>query len=228
MREEANQKHFLESVSGHVMKIHRDDGLYRHVEFRNPLHGNYRFELTTWPGHLCITGDIGDFVFTRVDNMKPKASGVSDTMFSLFRSKDFYRTDYSYWATKCVAGKTHEFDPESLIEAVNEAAAEWAEDHWKGRKEFREGDKKEFFQCVEEMTDEIKYGGEDESYRMVMDFEWDGCEPFAYMELNGYERPTETFLSCCNAIRWGIGVYDAELNAQTLSSLDFSSFIATT
>lgn len=216
-REEENQKRVLEAVSGHVMKIRRDDGLYRHVEFSNPKSSNYWFGLTTWPGSLAITGDIGDFVFSRVPDM-----------FSFFRSTDFHRMSYGYWATKCVAGETHEFDPESLIKAVNNNAAEWAEWNWRGKKEFREGDKKEFFECVEELADYIRYSSEDLSCKHILEFEWDGCEPFADMELRYYDRPTETFLSCCNAVRWGIGIYDADLEARSRSSKDFSSFIVTT
>ncbi|HFT6589230.1 TPA: hypothetical protein ACGRNI_002931 [Klebsiella pneumoniae] len=43
---------FLINTADHTMKIHRDDGIYRHLEFSRNGSNSYRFDLVTWPLYL--------------------------------------------------------------------------------------------------------------------------------------------------------------------------------
>lgn len=70
---------FLINTANHTMKIHRDDGIYRHLEFSRNGSNSYRFDLVTWPGYLCVTGDMGTWTFSRIADMfdfsRPAISG---------------------------------------------------------------------------------------------------------------------------------------------------------
>lgn len=76
------------STQKHQMTIIRDDGLYRHIRFKEPGTGIWHFDLITWPGHLVVTGDIEDFHFARLEDM-----------FEFFRKPPGY-INASYWAEK--------------------------------------------------------------------------------------------------------------------------------
>lgn len=63
------KERFLKDVANHKMEILKDDGLYRHVRFKRPNTGVFHFDLITWPGHLAISGDMGDYTFSRLVDM---------------------------------------------------------------------------------------------------------------------------------------------------------------
>lgn len=64
-----DQQRFERDVAKHEMTIIRDDGVDRHIKFRNPEESPYWFEILTWPGALCIRGDCGTYVFSRLTDM---------------------------------------------------------------------------------------------------------------------------------------------------------------
>src|SRR5690606_1795679 len=78
----------------HEMTVLLDDGLYRHLRFARPDSYCMSFSLVTWPGYLAYSGDMGNFVFTRLPDMFAFFRGPLDSM-----SRD-------YWAEKCVAADT--------------------------------------------------------------------------------------------------------------------------
>lgn len=55
----------------HTLEILRDVGLYRHLRCQKPGTWTYGFDVVTWPGYLCVCGDIGTWVFSRVSDMLP-------------------------------------------------------------------------------------------------------------------------------------------------------------
>ena len=78
-------------LNDHVITVKHSHGLYRHWRCQQPGSWNLGFDVVTWPGSLCYTGDMGDFLFQRVEDMIT-----------------FMRTasrDVSYCAQKCVAGR---------------------------------------------------------------------------------------------------------------------------
>ena len=84
---------FLRDVSKHELHIIHDDGLNRHIRLKGPNTLVQYFDLITWKGHLCYTGDMGTFVFKRLEDM-----------FMFFRNN--YREgepNFGYWAEKCIS-----------------------------------------------------------------------------------------------------------------------------
>lgn len=54
----------MRDASGYKMHIVRDDGECRHICFGNDKFARSKnFKILTWPGHLCLTGGKGSYVF---------------------------------------------------------------------------------------------------------------------------------------------------------------------
>lgn len=84
---------FAKDTARHELTVLRDDGLYRHLRFRQPADpeskrwtGAYWFDLVTWPGNLVINGDMETFAFAREEDM-----------FGFFRG---HKPNPGYWAEK--------------------------------------------------------------------------------------------------------------------------------
>ena len=97
---QCTEAQFLKDVSGHQMRVIRDDGKHRHVRFEKPGSSCMHFELITWPGYLAYVGDMGSYVFSRLPDM-----------FQFFRMGDGdlnhnergLSINPSYWAGKIEA-----------------------------------------------------------------------------------------------------------------------------
>lgn len=63
------EERFLRDVAKHEMTVIRDDGVHRHIRFKQPDSGMMFFDLITWPGFLCYCGDMGTYVFQRTQDM---------------------------------------------------------------------------------------------------------------------------------------------------------------
>lgn len=48
------EEQFLGCVKNHSMEIIKDDDVHRHIKFSNNGSSDYRIDLITWPGCLCI------------------------------------------------------------------------------------------------------------------------------------------------------------------------------
>ena len=117
------QERFERDVAKHEMTIVRDDGVDRHIKFRAADGDScYWFEILTWPGALCIRGDCGTYVFSRLPDM-----------FQFFRTgrgndPEKLRINEGYWCEKLQAvscdgygdGKAKEFSAESFAARVRE------------------------------------------------------------------------------------------------------------
>ena len=57
---------FKRDIAEHAVTVIRNDGVNRHIRLSKPGTGCYHFDLVTWPGILCYTGDMGTFVFQRL------------------------------------------------------------------------------------------------------------------------------------------------------------------
>lgn len=60
---------FDETTQEHRVTVLLQQGLHRHVRFARPGTRMYSCEITTWPGHLAVTGDMGTFLFARDEDM---------------------------------------------------------------------------------------------------------------------------------------------------------------
>ena len=105
-REARIKKIFDEDTAGSVMKVLRDEGLYRHLLFKVPGTSFGWYELHTAPNLLTFNGDYGTFVFSRIDDM-----------FQFFRGNINPR----YWGEKMITGAPiTEYEPDRFVEAVTE------------------------------------------------------------------------------------------------------------
>lgn len=86
---------FLDDVKEHKMRIVKDDGLYRHIRFNKSNDSCHLFDLITWPYHLCITGDMGTYTFSRIEDMFD--------FFGSWDSKSKYIINPSYWSEKVLS-----------------------------------------------------------------------------------------------------------------------------
>lgn len=117
MRRTEMRERFLDDTREHVMDIIKDDGLYRHVRFQKPGSSFYYYDLVTWPGHLVICGDAGDYHFSRIRDM-----------FEFFES-DGDRINPDYWSGKLQGRDSARTGARSYDESVFRARVlEWFDD----------------------------------------------------------------------------------------------------
>lgn len=182
---------FLKHVTNHRMEVIRDDGLHRHLRFKQPETGNRYFDLITWPGSLCYTGDMGTFVFSRIPDM-----------FEFFRSpNDDLRINTGYWAEKLQAvdrssgGSADEYSPDKFREQVK---------RWLTNGEASREIRAEVKERVLSRADD----GEFWAMSAATEFEHKGFRLSDFWEANLREY-TYSFVWCCYALVWAIKQYDA-------------------
>lgn len=214
---------FLKDVASHKLEIVKDDGLYRHLEFYAPGTRNMSFELITWPGYLCYTGDMGSYVFCR-----------SRDMFEFFRTDRDYATrkglqltiNPRYWAEKLEAqDKTDgvtEFSEERFNRAVLGDLVTWIREY---ANETSKEERRLLWDAV--VSDVIRAAGDDGGYRKrcaAHDF-----SHFVNAQVGGFyfqdfvehtvTNYTFRYQWCCYAIAWGVMQYDRAKAATDSASL---------
>ncbi|MCY0910904.1 hypothetical protein [Massilia antarctica] len=224
MSHECTQEIFLRDVAKHAMTVVRDEGVARHIRFAKPDSGDMQFDLITWPGYLCYTGDMGTYVFQRTTDM-----------FSFFRKNGRLDCiDLTYWAEKIEAAdrdgvrkfshakfqsmvrswvndQAESYKPDDEdAESVAKHAAAYAELRGEVESEVASADDNST-RCYDAMTD-FRHDGDawQEFHGKGAEFEfadaWDGFD-FATKEY------TFRFVWCCYALAWGIEQYDAAKQA---------------
>lgn len=116
-REKGILRRFESDTAGHLTKVIKDDGLYRHLRFMSPHTSAYYYDLVTWPGYLAIVGDAGDFMFAR-----------DSDMFEFFSAGGSINPDY--WSEKLQgAGKAdvERYSPARFVERVKAEVRDWCE-----------------------------------------------------------------------------------------------------
>ena len=197
MEQACTEEMFLSDVKNHTVEILKDDGVYRHVKFSNNGSSVYRFDLHTWPGELCITGDCGTYVFRRIYDM-----------FEFFRtdnSNNRLNINPDYWGEKLLSIGTNagyeEFSAETFIKCVKEEIDNFFDDE--------EDDtlKKE---CWALVNDELMYCEYEFEYYQSINMFSDDRFPGLFDEFWEYNTKEYTFsyLWCLYAIVWGIDQYD--------------------
>jgi hypothetical protein len=228
------EESFLKDVASHSMKILKDDGVYRHLQFSNNGSWNQRFDIVTWPGYLAYSGDMGCFVFSRLADMfeffRTKPSGSTEKLF----------INEGYWGEKLEAvdrdgrQSSHlRFDADSLRAHVEEIVKEWLGDEDLTQEEKEELEYEVQSDVLYRIEDGDEYGSRNavssfsytlgsqkyiptrdlvcgvstrgHRYEFTDSWEWD-CTEYTYR-----------FIWCCYALAWGIQMYDKvkeEDNAQ--------------
>lgn len=160
------------------MKIIKSDGVNRHLLFSNPKTNHGWFDIVTWEGCLCIHGDYGTYVFTRLPDM-----------FDFFRSHDGEINPY-YWSQKVVSvdrdSAISEFSKQAFTEAVKEAIEELVEDESaKDKVEIWQAVQDEVLSKIDDDNDgmaakialrDFEYLTEGDERLQIYDFEYDTTE----------------------------------------------------
>ena len=220
MTYELTEASFLKDVATHEMQQLRDDGVYRHLRFKRPDTTCMYFDLVTWPGVLCYTGDMGTFVFTRLRDM-----------FEFFRTDREYAqrrgdrqlfVNHCYWSEKLVAvdgqrhcGSAMEFSEAKLRAYVNETRLAWIREA-RANGELSRDERRELWEEVDhEVLDRLDDDGEQAAYLALREFCWrprrTKCSPvfeFADFWDCEFRQYTHAFQWCCFALAWGIERYD--------------------
>ena len=182
---------FLRDVKNHTVKIIKDDGLYRHIECSNNTDWNQHFSIVTWPGYLAYFGDMGDYMFSRVDDM-----------FSFFRN-DKMEINTNYWAEKV---KSESVFGNGIREFSVKAFRENVLSYIRDSLELDENQ-----EIPEDIMDEIysllHAEDEYECVAAMRDFSSDKIEFIDFWEMP-YNRKTLHFVWCCYALVWAINEYD--------------------
>ncbi len=186
---------FLKDIATHKITILRDDGMNRHIRFKKPDTTDMYFDLITWPGHLCYTGDMGTFVFSRIEDM-----------FQFFRKREGAELSVSlgYWSEKAIAHDRcgiEKYSPEKFKNVVEE----YFQDYYVDMKEA------EYSALHERLVDEVLTHADDNEYdatRAAIDFEHEGEQVFSDFWETNLKEFTPRFVWCCYALQWGISVYD--------------------
>lgn len=219
MNDVCTEARFLGDIDQHVMVVIRDDGVNRHIRFKRPGTSCYHFDLITWPGHLCYTGDMGTYVFQRTTDM-----------FEFFRQDREYNADkgralsinLGYWTEKLVAvdgnrggGKAKEFDEEKFTRVINDYRVQWMRDAKESGVLDKE-ERRELWELVDnEVLSALEEGG-DRAQFAAYDFHFDPA--FNTRRRNGwgfddlfehdFTEFTHSIVWCCYALAWGIQKYD--------------------
>ncbi|QJD98625.1 hypothetical protein HH212_00030 [Massilia forsythiae] len=217
------QERFLRDVGSHVMTILRDDGLNRHVRFKRPDTSCYYFDLITWPGYLCYTGDMGTFVFKRIEDMFEFFG--HDRAYHASRGRAL-AINLGYWGEKLVAvdangansgRKAKEFDQDKFTRVINEYRVQWMR---RGKDEgtLDKDQRRELWEQVQsEVLDRVEDG---EHYATTAAYEFSyRNDPYSaaprgpswhFEELfeHDFTEYTGAFTWCCYALAWGIQKYD--------------------
>jgi hypothetical protein len=180
---------FLKDIKNHQLTILRDEGVYRHIKVAKPGTYCYSFEIITWPGWLCYTGDMGSYTFQRLEDM-----------FQFFRNdKPELWINPGYWSEKVQAsdkyGKIEEFSMDCFKKILLEELK----------------DREDFETAKVALQEEVFYRmEEDESmaYRLATDFTIAGKTVFVDVWDHNFKTFTHHFLWCCYAIAWTIQKYD--------------------
>lgn len=191
---------FLKDIARHEIKIIRDDGLYRHIRFRQPTSLSYYFDLITWPGHLCYTGDMGTYVFTRIEDM-----------FDFFRDdsdREKIGINPSYWSEKVLSESrfgngVKEYSEEKFRKRVIEYL-----DDCEADEELREA-----------VQDEVLFHADNEyhSYAAMYNFSHDN---FSFDDFGMCDVFTFHYVWCCYAMVWGILQYDKVKAAMEVTNVN--------
>ena len=212
MRDTATAELFAADISTHGIRVTLDAGLHRHIQCSAQPHTlNQSFQVTTFPMHLCITGDMGSFTFSRQRDM-----------LAFFRSDSPHRVDYNYLAEKCVAQDTStavwEYDQAACLDDLTRMVSDFIECYELGpeaatalRDECEEmvlahvDESEEIVRAAADAFEFFMPGPEDaHGYRARR-----GVAVFTDLFEHNWRRPSFHFSWCCRAILWAVYQYDA-------------------
>lgn len=190
--EEKARDRFERDTRDHEMTVLHDDGVYRHLRFKQPESSFYWFDLVTWPGYLTICGDVETYTFCRTNDMFTWFGGDA-------------RISPEYWAQK-LSGPPRDLSRSYSHDVLRARVLDWARDHCEW------GDGEAIYPAL------LAGALEREILHDYTQFEQEGRERLQLLEeAVGYMDCWEwrlrdfdpVFLWCCWAIVRGIAQYQA-------------------
>lgn len=195
---------FLKDVASHQLIVNLDQGVYRDITVKKPNSVDMHYNITTRPGFLIFTGDMGDFIFERTNDM-----------FGFFRSQDdAYYINTGYWGEKVQAGEVSKFCEDAASESIKYRLEDYIADL-----DLTDPDdqkkSKQAQDAVDDFLSSIASVGEFEFWDAINS--WDTDEAGG-LELEDFWESTTTaktyhFVWACYAIVHAIKLYD-EFKAQ--------------
>jgi len=190
------ERRFFEDTKEHRLDVRHDDGIYRHLHFAKPGTVIYHFDIVTWPGHLAITGDGGDFLFARTKDM---------VEFFMYRQGQRLTINRHYWSEKLVAPR-----PDGALEFSQRLYKQLIEE-WLKDKFTEMGEGSAYSELSERVAHELLYDsplGESEAFERLRLF--GRIDDYWEWALLDYRFD---FLWCCWAIVWGLRKYTERAGA---------------
>ena len=185
---EITEESFLNDVKDHKLSVLLDNNMHRHIALARPGSSDMSFEIVTWPGSLCYTGDMGTFVFSRLPDM-----------VVFFRKQNI---NLGYWHEKLEAADRHdgstEYSPEKFRKVIKDIIDN--EDDEDGPIDRLRAD-------VEEEILRLAETSEFEVRQAVDNYEFEGFKFVDFWECNLTEY-TVRYIWACYAIVWAIEQYD--------------------
>jgi hypothetical protein len=234
MTREVTEERFLKDVANHRMEIILDNGVHRHIRMKKPNSFDMFFNIVTFPHYLVYSGDMGCYVFSRVDDM-----------FEFFRTglRDPSRLQINegYWAEKLEATDKPDghkaFSSDRFKQYVNEWLDRYDFEDKLTRDDVLDGDETDeektalILAAKESLREQLKdyvldYAddGETRARDALCDFEFDGRRAFQDSWEANFDEYTHRFIWCLYAIVFTIREYDraracAQIIAKDLASM---------
>lgn len=200
-----NKERFLERVKDHEITVLLDTTDYKHLKFSRPDANDSHFSIMFYPGFAVFTGDMGDWVFSRVADM-----------MGFFRGDDI---SPSYWSEKAKAttmfGKGDSDSPFKNfdIELFQNHILQYARNYISDRElSTLIGDRLLSTIIADVISPARGYDNEFNAFRLLTDFSYvmDDGEEFTFQDSWEWEfrEFTPYFLFACYGFQWGISKYD--------------------
>lgn len=189
---------FLKDVENHQLTVNLDSGVYRDITIANPNTMCMHYNITTRPGYLMFTGDMGCFVFKRTNDM-----------LSFFRPQSGYYINTSYWGEKVEAGEVSQFDMDTANASLQNYLTNFLDDLDLSDPEDREKSK-QALSAVNKFISSNEYSGEFEFWENINSWDKDeagGLELTDFFEASTTAK-TFHYVWCCYAIVHAIKLYD--------------------
>lgn len=189
---------FLKDVENHQLTVNLDSGVYRDITIANPNTMCMHYNITTRPGYLMFTGDMGCFVFKRTNDM-----------LGFFRPQSGYYINTSYWGEKVEAGEVSQFDMDTANASLQNYLTNFLDDLDLSDPEDREKSK-QALSAVNEFISSNEYSGEFEFWENINSWDKDeagGLELTDFFEASTTAK-TFHYVWCCYAIVHAIKLYD--------------------
>lgn len=196
---------FKHDVAKHKLQVVRDDGMFRHLVMKKPDSSDLHFNITTWPGYLCISGDMGCFVFNRLPDM-----------FSFFRT-DAGCINPGYWQEKLQAGAGYNgaraISEEPDLSAFDDRIKQYLDDFIESLDPEDEENAEKIADATEAVNDFIENRDNEEFDVLYRIRDWDpslagGLELDDFFDFR-LDKYRFHYIWCCYAIVHAIALYDA-------------------